>query len=112
MGASRQRGLYGSSFACLHRLWAKARGSCTIYQLIQEKPTILPTVTCNKLAELLLAWEEYVRQTGAAWGAEVEGRLASAQGPEDSVGGDPVCETRAGMSIGEGEVSAARSKHL
>ena len=65
----------------------------------------------EKLAEMLKAWDQYVLETGAVWGPEPKTGSGWATVDEDTVGGDPIAETKAWMSVGEGQTSASRPKH-
>lgn len=55
----------------------------------------------EKLQELLKAWDQYVIETGTVWGEPVSGEIAWGDLPEDSVGGDPIGQTKAWMCIGD-----------
>ena len=82
---------------------------------IQKDPgetTDLAEKEPEKLKELLGCWEEYCRETGAVWGSPVQGELSWTPLPEDSAGGDPIAEMRSWMTIGEGEVSNSKPKHI
>lgn len=58
----------------------------------------------EKLEEMKKDWESYVHSTGTVWGAPVSGASQHWGGlPEDSVGGDPIGQTRAWMRIGQGK---------
>ncbi|OQV05801.1 hypothetical protein CLAIMM_10471 [Cladophialophora immunda] len=55
----------------------------------------------EKLKEMLQAWDQYVVETGTVWGEPVSGEIAWGNLPEDSVGGDPIAQTKIWMTIGE-----------
>lgn len=57
----------------------------------------------EKLKEMLVAWDQYVLETGTVWGAPVEGEIAWGELGVDSVGGDPIAQTKIWMTVGEGE---------
>lgn len=58
----------------------------------------------QKLEELKKDWQAYVDETGTVWGAPVSGAAQNWSAmPEDSVGGDPIGQTRAWMRIGQGQ---------
>ncbi|KAK6384719.1 hypothetical protein LTS17_002282 [Exophiala oligosperma] len=57
----------------------------------------------EKLKEMLKAWDQYVVETGTVWGEPVSGEIAWGNLPDDSVGGDPIAQTKIWMTIGEKE---------
>lgn len=57
----------------------------------------------EKLQGLLKAWDQYVLETGTVWGEPVSGEIAWGNLPEDSVGGDPIAQTKIWMTIGDNQ---------
>lgn len=60
----------------------------------------------EKLRELLKAWDQYVVETGTVWGVPVSGEISWGNLPEDSVGGDPIAQTKAWMTVGDGQMAS------
>ena len=59
----------------------------------------------EKLKDMIAAWDRYVKETGTVWGIPIAPPGASWQGtPADSVGGDPIAETRAWTAVGNDEM--------
>ncbi|CAK7199488.1 hypothetical protein SEUCBS139899_002168 [Sporothrix eucalyptigena] len=64
----------------------------------------------EKLSELLKAWDQYIMETGTVWGEPIIGEMAWGDLPEDSVGGDPLAQTRNWMAVGDNEAVPMASK--
>lgn len=61
----------------------------------------------EKVEEMKKDWQAYVDDTGTVWGVPVSGAAQDWSAmPEDSVGGDPIGQTRAWMRIGQGKTPA------
>jgi arylsulfatase A-like enzyme len=57
----------------------------------------------DKLQALLKAWDQYLIETGTVWREPVSGEITWEDLPEDSVGGDPIGQTKAWMCIGDND---------
>ncbi|ESK89863.1 arylsulfatase [Moniliophthora roreri MCA 2997] len=90
--------------------WSHGKGDWELYDLSKDpgETRDLTSEYPEKVKELLVLWDEYVRQNGVVWGEALSHLPVQAEGLEckDVVGGDPIEDTRAWMPLSRGRANA------
>ncbi|KAK7054676.1 hypothetical protein VNI00_003139 [Paramarasmius palmivorus] len=89
--------------------WSHGKGEWELYDLGKDpgETRDLSSENPEKLKELLVLWDDYVRRNGVAWGEALSPVPVEANGLEckDVVGGDPIDDTRAWMPPNRGRAT-------